>query len=480
MLNHNEMQWLEFLMGEYGLHHRIDTPGLLKSRTVLTALRGHGYVHDFLEEGFSLSERAAEDYPGLLKNGPFGSAGASDDAEKRAREESSVQIPKYRWNPDPGPDGAHHVACLAASMRDLDETGWLRGTWPGWLHEQAKAFKGIPISDSHFMTNDRISAAHPDGYTAHALAAHDSARSHVASLSGDLQKPWTLPDGKESEIRLNADVVHYLMSQVTDYHKLPQRAFLMAASAVEFAEPLSKYSYSAVLSGMSLRNGGVEEWDEELAFGRIGREDRRVDAARWMFHNFHCIEGAADKPAYLETRNNPFRLDRVDCRTGEELPARFKIYLHPKLSEIVEDSFLSWYYDDDQPTLTRHQQAYLTQALDESFSALPPEDQEIVRTWHEANDGHPAVWNGSWRPPAHAECGDLRDRDLTQRVIAFPGEEVSLCRARLGGVHVASLADAAALTPGAATDTRRTHAPADPSPTHPVSIPAAREPRQAR
>ncbi|MEW2426352.1 hypothetical protein AB0911_38700, partial [Streptomyces nigra] len=349
-------------MSTHGIYHAIFSERQNPDR-IVEKLASEGYLTQrYLDHEMDhqtavvrrVDQRAVDDYPQFLDNGPFGQMGGnyggvgegdfahlSSDGLK-AFEESMAQIPVYSWNPWPGEGEPYHKPHLALSVRTLDDN--FDSKWFSAVHEAAQETRSLKSFDE--CVAGAVYEANPE------------------KISGEA----------------------------------------LTAAAVYFGAALYFYSYTGARREVLNWNGNLTNWDPTLARSRSDFRSRAIDTARWKFHNLHAALGAHNGRSYLE--NNPFKLSAIDIRpTGvsAEFSPRFIRNFSGDVLSCLKESFYEWVDALDGADMklrwSKHDRELLTGALNEAFLTLPPEERAVVRQWHRDFGDNKQLWNGAWSPP---------------------------------------------------------------------------------
>ncbi|MFD8524614.1 hypothetical protein ACFV2D_31995 [Streptomyces capillispiralis] len=421
----HEKSFLQTEMEYCGLYWEIHNHPA--NRNVIQKLEDEGYLEHnprWPTKEYVVTIKAANELPGSLKNGPFGLNDRLDYygekeltkdemEEKWALEESIVQVPAYRFQPDPAPGQPHHVACLPLSKRARDEQ--LIPKWTIWVHQMAQAIKKGMVGQEESLTfyQDYRVGKHLNRGERLGQRAGDTARRHVVGTERALSEIDIAQEYEVYPRKIPRDIVYY-MRIFTRYLELPEDAKIMGASAAQFAGILSHHTYNRTSPVVQNYNGNVTTWDPLLAESQSGEAAREVDKARWMFHNLHYALGA--ETGYMG--DNPFRLNHFDMvhSSTEDydhlFSPRFEMHVSQEVGDLLYARWGSWLdlEEDCRNKWTPKDFQCLADSLDQAFSKLPLPEQQIVVDWHTRNQDNVHVWKGTWQPeplrssrqPAHA------------------------------------------------------------------------------
>ncbi|TWF73977.1 hypothetical protein FHX78_129 [Streptomyces capillispiralis] len=426
----HEIDFLKTEMEHCGLYWEVHRhPG---NYDVIQKLATEGYLESSSRwpTEHVVTIKTANEFPQFLaQNGPFGRNIRLDEygdeeltkgemEEKWALEESIVQVPAYRFQPDPAPGQPHHVACLPLSKRALDEQ--LIPKWPIWVHKMAQAIKKGMVGQEESLTfyQDYRVGKHLNRGERLGRRAGDAARRHAIGTERALSEIDISQEYEVYSRKIPADVIYY-MRIFTRYSELPEDAKILGASAAQFAGILSHHTYNRASHVVKNYNGNVTTWDPLLAESQSGEKAREVDKARWMFHNLHYALGA--ETGYMG--DNPFRLNHFDMvhSSTEDydhlFSPRFEMHCSKEVGDLLYDRWGSWLdlQEDCRNGWTPKDIQCLADSLDQAFSKLPLPEQEIVVEWHTRNQDNAHVWKGTWQPeplrspaqPTHAVDGLL-------------------------------------------------------------------------
>ncbi|MFD8525641.1 hypothetical protein ACFV2D_37610 [Streptomyces capillispiralis] len=410
-LNHEEVELLQGLMQEAGIYDSI-IPN--EADPLLDTLVEKGYVTRTplgLEAGldeFVVSEKAASEYPSYLTNGNFGrySNDYSDGVEfaggeyldgdgLKALEESFAKTPTFRFIPNPSEGQAFHEPFLAASERSLDAS--LEPKWLPFVHAAIQSIRASKGSGDWYYLEDCLGDLSDD-----LEHAKEGKKMGVADALTRLELTRHLHERS----RIPQDVVLY-MHESWRTADLPQRMSTLAVNAAYFGAAVNKMGHAVAQKSIPELNGGLSAWDHTLAFERANPKDRELDIQRWKFHNLHAVLGAPNTGAY--DSNNPFRVSSIDSRpqSAEVIRSpRFALHFPSDIAECVERHFdarvnaISNSPFDSLVEWTDQEKGILAKALDQSFGKLPPEEQDVVRQWHQNFEQDASIWNRSWTPPS--------------------------------------------------------------------------------
>ncbi|MGW5334795.1 hypothetical protein [Streptomyces bauhiniae] len=376
------------ILRTYGRYHIFDSSKY--NPIIIGTLEDEGYV-----DQDQVTQEAVNDYSSYLTNGPFGSLGGAYTEDRNIRmsiEESLLNIPVYQWNPNPGPEEAHHIPHLRASVRLLEPA--LEQKWLQWVDEYTQ----------------KLATDHPDLLTYESHMKNlpiterlgEKGKKEIQTYIGKVERIALWPH-KQGGHRFNAmrhlnDDPWREIAAYAGYGEMPQRARLLSASAMHFASVLRcEGDYQQARQAVHDRRPvGDLPWDETMALEAANPDTEKKDWARWAFHHLHSMASNV-RPLHYHV-NNPFKMSDFIFSRKEAAPDIFLLHLDSQVARVCQRAYESRQRNGTFPELTGKDQVIVENMLQVAFQALPAEEREVVVKWHRDNQNDPNLWRGNWAP----------------------------------------------------------------------------------